>query len=118
MARIRLHPEAEARLGDIYRHTQDRYGTAQAEKYLAGLQQSFEQYARFPQMGKQTTPGSPVRQALYESHRFFYRSTPGGIEIGRVLHQSQDFTRSLAAYERQAVRAREHQPTRGHETEK
>lgn len=103
-SRFRLSPKAEETLLDIYTYTRNTWSEAQAERYLSGFRKALDRLVTFPQSGTVTSPGSLVRRALYEKHTIFYRLTPDGIEIGRIYGPGQDFTRELAAYERDARR--------------
>lgn len=96
----RLRPAARRALVQIFDYTESEYGRLQAEKYLQGLRESFGHLARFPNMAPAATPGSAVRIALFRRHRIFYRVGEDGIVIGAILHQAQDFARTLARLQR------------------
>jgi plasmid stabilization system protein ParE len=123
MRRIVLLPPSKRTLREIYAYTIKLHGRAQAKKYLAGLHQHFIKIADMPKLyGRSIRPGSPLLKAQYgdtkRPHTIYFRETPdGGIEIGRIAHPGQDFTRDLAEYERAAKRLRqlERQQSRDHE---
>jgi toxin ParE1/3/4 len=109
MRRPYLTEKAREDLQDIHRYTLGTYGVEQATRYLAGLREKLNLLAAIPGMAPRITADLPVRMGLYESHRILYRETDHGIEVGRVLHQKQEFTRELEAYAR---RIRQRRPAK------
>lgn len=90
MADYLLWRGAVASLTDIYIHTEDNWGTAQAYKYISQLYQCFEQIAA------QQIPWRPI-PAEFEISGYFTRSekhfvyfkelADGAIGIVAVIHQ-------------------------------
>lgn len=106
MRQPHLTEKAREDLQEIRRYTLKVYGAAQADRYLAGLREKLNLLAAIPGMSPRITATDPaIRMGLYEQHRILYRETENGIEVGRVLHQAQEFTRRLEAYRRK-VRGR------------
>jgi toxin ParE1/3/4 len=101
---FRLTSSACRALQDIYRYTRERWSTAQAEKYLGSLHQKFQQLVEMPGIGRATYPGSSVRKVVHQRHTIYYRETPQGLEVGRIVGPGQDFTKELERYERYARR--------------
>jgi toxin ParE1/3/4 len=91
----RLRIRAKRDLENIAEFTAERWGAAQAERYIRGLEKKFEQLVTFPESAPAWRPGSPIRIASHESHRILYQRTTYGILIARVLHQASDLIRVL-----------------------
>jgi toxin ParE1/3/4 len=94
MANFILTGRAKDDLKDIARFTQKRWGKEQRNKYLQILDNSFQQLAGNPSMGRECRE---IRSGYYKfptgSHVIFYRRiTDRPIEIVRVLHESMDVT--------------------------
>lgn len=96
MSRVTLTPKAKADLDDIWGFTLARWGMDQAEKYVRGLWAVMEK-----QVSDLTnsTDISDVRRGYRKvssgSHIIFFKVTPGGIDVVRILHQKMDFNRHL-----------------------
>lgn len=52
MPEVALRPKARADLDDIWDYTVEKWGYAQAEKYLRVLNQNFETLAENPELGR------------------------------------------------------------------
>jgi toxin ParE1/3/4 len=68
------------------------FGTAQADRYFAGLIDCFDLLARHPLLARERTElDPPVRVHFHKSHVIAYLEEPGGILIVRVLRGRQDW---------------------------
>jgi toxin ParE1/3/4 len=90
VSRLRILPSAEQRIDNIYLDTAERWGAAQADRYLRGL------YARLHAIAARDFPWRPLPAEFgangyacsYESHRIYWRVLGNGdIGIVSVLHQ-------------------------------
>ena len=91
-----LTPLAQSDIEDIWDFTVDRWGLAQAERYVRQLQRTLEGVAEHPRQGRAC---DDIRPGYFKigsgSHLVFYRLTSKGIEVVRILHQSMDIDRHL-----------------------
>lgn len=91
MTQIELTKDAERDLIDIYLYGIEQFGQAQAERYAIALNSRIDFIAANPSMGSDY---SAVREGLrrYEhvSHAVYFRPTPSGILVLRVLHGAMD----------------------------
>lgn len=87
---VRVQQAASHRIDDIYRHTRERWGEVQADRYITGL---FDAFARIETHG---TPSRPVPAEFgvegyvfrYERHLVYWRALSNGdIGIVTVLHE-------------------------------
>ena len=98
MRKYFIQSAAAARLEDIYRFTIEQFGRAQADVYLDGIFELFENIA-----GKRVTwqriPGEFGVDGFftrYKSHFVFWKlRSDGQIAIVAVLHQRMDLARRL-----------------------
>ena len=87
---VRIQQAASHRLDDIYRHTRDRWGEAQADRYVTGL---FDAFARINEHGVTSRPipaefGVDGYVFRYEQHLVYWRRLSNGdIGIVTVLHE-------------------------------
>ncbi len=95
MSGYRIQAAALVRLEDIYRYTFERWGEAQAERYVRGLFARFETIADH-QIPWRQIPWRPVPAefgvegfvARNERHLIYWRElTDGGVGIVTVLHE-------------------------------
>lgn len=87
MLGFRLLRRARADLLDIAAFTADRWGDAQAERYLTGLYSGFQNIVDRPELRRPFVEIPPYFRALVGKHAVFYRLDPDGvILIVRVLH--------------------------------
>jgi len=87
---VRIQQAASHRLDDIYRYTRDRWGEAQADRYVTGL---FDTFARIETHGVVSRP-IPAAFAVdgyvcrYEKHLIYWRRLSNGdIGIVTILHE-------------------------------
>lgn len=87
---VRVQQAASHRLDDIYRFTRDRWGEAQADRYVTGL---FDAFARTDTHGVTSRPvpsefGVDGYVFRYERHLVYWRRLSNGdIGIVTVLHE-------------------------------
>lgn len=86
---VRIQEVASLRLDDIYRYTRDRWGEAQADRYITGMFEAFEQIETH---GVASRP-IPVEFGVdgfffrYERHFVYWRRLSNGdIGIATILH--------------------------------
>lgn len=90
MAAVRIQEAASHRLDAIYRHTRDRWGTEQAERYITGL---FEAFGRIETHGVASRPipaefGVEGYVFRHERHFVYWRRlADGDIGIVTILHE-------------------------------
>ena len=93
-----IQSAAAGRLEDIYRHTLEQFGPAQADKYLDGLFELFDEIAT-KRITWQRIPsefGVDGYYTRYKSHFVFWKlRSDGQIAIVVVLHQRMDLARRL-----------------------
>jgi toxin ParE1/3/4 len=96
MSRITLTPKAKADLDDIWDFTFARWGMGQAEKYVRGLWAAMEK--QLSDLANSTDIGDVrpgYRKVRAGSHVIFFKVTPDGIDVVRILHPKMDFNRHL-----------------------
>ena len=90
MAQIRVQEAASYRLDEIYRYTQERWGTRQADRYITGL------FSAFDRIETHGVASRPVPAELgvdgyffrYERHFIYWRwLSDGDIGIVTILHE-------------------------------
>ncbi|MFN4271227.1 MAG: type II toxin-antitoxin system RelE/ParE family toxin [Aliihoeflea sp.] len=98
MTRYLLRPAVSAGLEEIYRHTVQQFGSAQADAYLDGMFALFEDIVE-KRIGWQRIPseyGVEGYFARYKSHFVFWkRRDDGDVAIVAILHQRMDIARRL-----------------------
>ena len=87
---------AESDLIGIWVYTFDTWSEAQADRYLAALEQGIRQLARDPERGSRR---DALREGYWskrlERHIVFYTFTAEEVRIRRVLHEVMDVGRHL-----------------------
>ena len=90
-------------LGAIHEYTIANFGLSQAQRYLNGMHERFEDLARQPMLGRAASQLAPnLRRYEYRSHIVFYVSEHENVLIVRVLHQSMDVRRHVMDDEEEA----------------
>ena len=98
MARYDFTEQAETDLDSISDYTLERWGQAQAEKYLDGLEELAQNLAASPGLGvSRTGLFEGLISFPYGSHIFYYVKQPHGITVIRVLHKRMDPKRHMRA---------------------
>lgn len=90
MAAVRVQQAASHRLDEIYRHTRERRGAEQADRYITGL------FATFDSIESRGVMSRPIPAAFgvdgyffrYERHVVYWRNlSDGDIGIVTILHE-------------------------------
>ena len=93
---FQLTARAKADLRSIGRYTQATWGREQRNTYLARLDACFHLLAREPERGRACDVIRPgYRKYHVGRHLIFYRQSPEGIEIIRILHDRMDIEAHL-----------------------
>lgn len=96
MNRCRFTSDAEQDLIDIYITGLETYGLKQAEAYQDLLATKFQTLTDNPSFGSDYGDLRPqLRRAESVAHSVYYRKTPGGILVLRILYKSMDPGRHL-----------------------
>jgi toxin ParE1/3/4 len=96
MPTFRLTERATADMRAIGRYTQQTWGRAQRNIYLARLDACFSLLAHEPHRGHSCDDIRPgYRKYHVGRHLIFYRESPDGIEIIRILHDRMDIEAHL-----------------------
>jgi toxin ParE1/3/4 len=91
MSIVRLSALAKQDLLSIGRYTKATWGLDQRNRYLAKLDEAFHQLVKTPQLGKACDDiRAGYRKYHVGRHLIFYRQSPEGLEIIRVLHERMD----------------------------
>ncbi len=89
MPGFRLLRRARTDLLDIAAYTADRWGDAQAERYVTGLYSGFQTIVDRPELRRPFAEIPPYFRAPVGKHAVFYRvasESDGEVLIVRVLH--------------------------------
>ncbi|MBU2091799.1 MAG: type II toxin-antitoxin system RelE/ParE family toxin [Alphaproteobacteria bacterium] len=89
MGVIRVQEAASHRLDEIYRHTRNRWGEDQADRYITGLFAAFEKIETHEVMSKPVPAEFGVAGYFfrYERHVVYWRRLSNGdIGIVTILH--------------------------------
>jgi len=96
MTNYTLSADAEQDVVGIYLYSIEKFGLAQADKYVS------EMYGHFSIVGNDHTKGKScdevapgLRRFRYVSHVIYYRPADTGVFILRILHGSMDPGRHL-----------------------
>jgi toxin ParE1/3/4 len=87
---VRVQQAASHRLDAIYRHTRDRWGEAQAERYVTGLFEAFDQIESHAVLSRPIPAAFGVDGYVfrYERHFAYWRRLASGdIGIVTILHE-------------------------------
>jgi toxin ParE1/3/4 len=88
VGRYRLSRRAERDLLEIGAFTLKQWGPDQVRRYLAKLDECCKQIAEMPTMGRTANEVRPgLRRIEHGRHVIFYRESPEGILVGRIVHQ-------------------------------
>lgn len=87
MARFRLTARAKADLKSIAAYTLRVWGEAQVDRYLSSVESHLQQLADHPLLGRICEDFGDLRRSEHDKHVIFYRRTPRGISVSRILHQ-------------------------------
>lgn len=90
VARIRIQEAATRRLDDIYVYTRQRWGKAQADRYITGLFEAFELIRSRKVMSRPIPAAFGVEGFFfkYERHFVYWKTLSNGdIGIVTILHE-------------------------------
>jgi toxin ParE1/3/4 len=88
VAIFRFSTRAEGDLLDIGSYTLRTWGDDQAIRYLGDLEACCQRLADNPTAGRSCDEIRPgLRRMEFGRHVVFYRVSPGGILVSRILHQ-------------------------------
>ncbi len=91
-----LTPRAKADIAEIWDYTIAVWGIGQSETYLRRIQAAMEAVAVEPSLARSC---EAIRAGYWKhpagSHVIFFRLSPDGIEVIRILHSRIDFDRHL-----------------------
>lgn len=82
---VTFRPKAEADLADIWDYTAARWSVAQAERYLAGLNDTLALLGAHPEIARLHDFSPPARLFPYRSHLVVFFEDATAIEVIRVL---------------------------------
>jgi toxin ParE1/3/4 len=96
VASFRLSARAKDELVAIYDDSEARFGSYQADAYLAGLERTFGLLADFPGIG-QAVDYLKVgfRRFRFQAHIVFYIEDRDGVLIRAVVHEARDIRPEL-----------------------
>lgn len=84
---VRLTPRALGDLEEIWLQTAANWSPAQADRYITGLNATFDLLRTVPELARERTEISPlVRLHRHRSHLVVYRTAPSMVLIIRVPH--------------------------------
>jgi toxin ParE1/3/4 len=87
----RLRALARDDLAAIWTFTAERWGSAQAERYLGALFDCFDDLAANPRLGRSREELGPGYRSFPQGrHVVFYELGRGGLEILAIVHQGED----------------------------
>ena len=91
ISHVRITPRAFEDLRSIGRYTLRRWGRAQRDAYLRGLDARFAWLAANPALGRRRDEiGPDYRSFAYEAYLIFYIEHEGCIDVIGIPHQAQD----------------------------
>jgi toxin ParE1/3/4 len=101
---IRRRARARQDLIDIFQRYAREAGLRVARRFRAEAEAAFTRLAGMPGMGTRYEAENPAFEGLrffplasrFKSYLVFYRPTPDGIEVARVLHGARDIQSILA----------------------
>ncbi|RLL54068.1 type II toxin-antitoxin system RelE/ParE family toxin [Mariprofundus sp. EBB-1] len=96
--KVKLSDLAVADLVNIENYTAKTWGEAQADKYLAQLEQRINWLAGHVQLGRSREDIEYGLFSFPEGHHIvFYRLNGSLLEVARILHESMDVTQQLSS---------------------
>ncbi|PZN97443.1 MAG: hypothetical protein DCF30_16430 [Hyphomicrobiales bacterium] len=91
-----LSPLAQSDLDDIWSHSVSEWGVRRTSNYVVAIRDAIAQLADTPLIAKDCGDIKPGhRKYGVGSHVVFFKVTPDGIDIVRILHQRMDAGRHL-----------------------
>jgi len=96
IAEYRLTPAAERDLETIWTHTSQKWGVAQANRYIDILAMAFDELAQSPNIAMACNHiRSSYRRLGVERHMIYFRVTVYGILVVRIPYDRMDAPRYL-----------------------
>jgi toxin ParE1/3/4 len=96
MAEYRLSPRAQRDLDGVFDYSVGRWGLPQALRYTDLIEAASADLAEAPMQAQECLNIRPgYRRRTVEQHVIYFRMTPYGIAIVRVLHHRMDAIRHL-----------------------
>ena len=96
MTEYRLSPAAEYDLEDIWLYTWRKWGVQQGNQYIDMLTAAFGELATSPMIALSCNHiRSGYRRYNVGRHMIYFRVTPYGIAITRILHDRMEASRHL-----------------------
>ena len=96
MAEYRLAPRAQRDMEHIWRTTAKAWGIDQADRYTDVLAAAFAALAEAPERAAACDHiRLGYRRRNVERHAIYFRTTPYGVDIMRILHDRMDAIRHL-----------------------
>ena len=96
MTKLVISPQARRDINVIWDQSVGRWGAERTERYLRDLWRTLEMAAEDPRRGQSC---NEIRAGYFKikvtSHVAFYRLTPGGIDVVRILHGRMDFDKHM-----------------------
>ena len=93
---LELSEAADLDLVDIHAYTIFKFGQAQADNYLLGIDELFLSLTSNPLQGKERNEiKHGLRSIPFAAHLVFYRLSSGRLRIVRVIHASRDLPKHL-----------------------
>jgi toxin ParE1/3/4 len=94
---VRLAPEAERDLENIWVHTVANWSIEQADRYIGDINKIFDLLLTSPLIARERLEFvPPVRVHHHQSHVIIYRVNGDCIDIVRVIHMKQNWSALLA----------------------
>ncbi len=87
---VRFQEAVSLRLDDVYRYTRERWGEAQADRYIAGMFEAFQRIEAHGVVSKPVPAEFGVEGFFFRyEHHFVYwrRLSDGDVGIVTVLHE-------------------------------
>lgn len=87
---VRVQEAASHRLDEIYRYTRERWGDAQAERYITGLFEAFERIGTHQIMSRPVPAAFGVDGYMfrYNQHVVYWRRLHNGdVGVVTILHE-------------------------------
>jgi len=96
MAEFRLSRRAQRDLDEIFDYTVTQWNLPQALRYTDSLEAACATLAEAPQKAQDCAHiRQGYRRLRVEQHVIYFRTTPYGIAVIRILHQRMDAPRHL-----------------------
>lgn len=96
LAEVRLSPRAQRDLEDVFDYSVAQWGVTQAMRYIDRIEAVCADLADAPQRAQSCDAIRPgYRRRSVEQHVIYFRPTPYGIAVVRILHQRMDAGRHL-----------------------